>query len=60
MPTWLIWTLVSYFAVGFVVAGRLFPRLESHFSRVKDDGRAEALLIAVYYATQFKGQETSK
>jgi len=32
------------------LATRLFPHLASEFARVKDDGRAEALLLAVYAA----------
>jgi len=32
------------------LATRLFPHLAKEFARVKDDGRAEALLLAVYAA----------
>lgn len=31
------------------LAAQLFPALADQFKRVKDDGRAEALLLAVYY-----------
>ena len=34
------------------LASQLFPALASQFNRVKDDGRAEALLLAVYYANR--------
>ena len=34
------------------LASQLFPALAPHFVRVKDDGRAEALLLAVYYANR--------
>jgi crossover junction endodeoxyribonuclease RuvC len=34
------------------LATQLFPALASQFNRVKDDGRAEALLLAVYYANR--------
>lgn len=37
------------------LASALFPRFSGQFARVKDDGRAEATLIAVYGARQ-KGQ----
>lgn len=33
-----------------MVAAKLFPTLADSFSRKKDDGRAEALLLAFYYA----------
>lgn len=31
------------------IAAKLFPHLADQFKRKKDDGRAEALLLAVYY-----------
>jgi crossover junction endodeoxyribonuclease RuvC len=31
------------------LASQLFPTLADQFKRVRDDGRAEALLLAVYY-----------
>ena len=34
------------------LATQLFPALAPQFKRVKDDGRAEALLIAVYWANK--------
>ena len=34
------------------LATQLFPALAPQFKRVKDDGRAEALLLAVYYANR--------
>ena len=34
------------------LAAQLFPALASQFKRVKDDGRAEAMLLAVYYANR--------
>lgn len=34
------------------LATYLFPHLASQFSRVKDDGRAEAILIAFYFANK--------
>jgi crossover junction endodeoxyribonuclease RuvC len=36
------------------LATQLFPSLADSFKRVKDDGRAEALLLAVYYANRRK------
>ena len=36
------------------LAAQLFPDLASKFKRVRDDGRAEALLLAVYYANRGK------
>ena len=38
------------------LAQGLFPGLAKQFSLKKHDGRAEALLIAVYYATKGKGK----
>ncbi len=35
-----------------LVASKLFPALEPSFSRKKDDGRAEAMLLAVYYSNR--------
>lgn len=34
------------------LATQLFPDIKDHFKRKKDDGRAEALLLAVYYANR--------
>ena len=34
------------------LAAQLFPALAERFKRVKDDGRAEALLLAVYFANK--------
>ena len=34
------------------LAAQLFPKMAQQFSRVRDDGRAEALLLAVYYANR--------
>ena len=34
------------------LAAQLFPNVKEQFERVKDDGRAEALLLAVYYANR--------
>lgn len=36
------------------LASQLFPNVKDMFERVKDDGRAEALLLAVYHANQEK------
>lgn len=36
------------------LASRLFPAMSMDFSRVKDDGRAEAMLIAYYYGMQLR------
>ena len=36
------------------LATQLFPALAPQFKRVKDDGRAEALLLAVYYASTLR------
>ena len=36
------------------LATQLFPNIANQFKRVRDDGRAEALLIAVYYANRRK------
>ena len=37
-----------------MVASNVFPMLAPSFSRKKDDGRAEAILLAVYYSGQLK------
>ena len=37
------------------LALQLFPSLAAKLCRVKDDGRAEALLLAVYYSSIWKG-----
>jgi len=34
------------------LASQLFPSMAKQFKRVKDDGRAEALLLAVYWANR--------
>lgn len=34
------------------LAAQLFPQMADQFKRKKDDGRAEALLLAVYYANR--------
>jgi len=39
------------------LATQLFPDLRAAFRRVKDDGRAEALLIAIYYYQKTKGRK---
>lgn len=38
--------------VSRALAAQFFPHLKSRLARVKDDGRAEALLIAVYASAQ--------
>lgn len=34
------------------LATQLFPALTHHFKRVRDDGRAESLLLAIYFANR--------
>ncbi len=40
--------------VSRALAAQLFPHLKSQLARVKDDGRAEALLIAIYASSRPK------
>jgi crossover junction endodeoxyribonuclease RuvC len=43
-----------------LMAQRLWPAMSSFFSRVKDDGRAEAALIARYWqSSRFMGERTA-
>ncbi len=41
-------------ATSRVLAQRLFPQLADQFARVKDDGRAEAILIALWLRRQYE------
>jgi hypothetical protein len=34
-----------------MLASQLFPHLDPRLKRVKDDGRAEALLLALYWSS---------
>lgn len=43
-----------------VRAGQLFPNMVSYFSKVKDDGRAESLLIAEFGRRSLQGQSLAQ
>lgn len=47
------WGLSANKDESVVLARRLFPEARDHLKRVKDHGRAEALLIAGYWRDQF-------